>query len=218
VTRRVIQQATDPVAARGPMSTSGRTDESLDPLYPEFAPLAQAIGRAVLGVAGLEKVLLVEIAQRRAHSQPVAEKLGQELRQLETKPAGVLLKALRALGIPAATASRIQDVIEKRNQLVHRFAEFPGMLAAIAMRSGMAEIVRSVDAISIECQALINEIAPTAFGGAEGALGTSLPMLLEMARSVDLDTVDDAHLRSQLELIRQVPQEDLNQLVAEDDE
>jgi hypothetical protein len=172
----------------------------LDPADPSVAPLLQAIGRAVLGAAALEKVLLVDIAQRQAARDGLAKQLARDLSRLERQPAGALLRTLCELGIPAELAAGIEDVIVRRNQLVHRLMEDAQLLAALG-GTGVNRAVERVDELAADCQRLINGIAPDAFAGAERALGAPLPELFQMLQGLDPETVDDERLRAQLELV-----------------
>jgi hypothetical protein len=58
----------------------------LEEMDPAFEPLAQAIGRAVLGAAMVERILLLDITQRLANNQGMTEALRQELGELERPP------------------------------------------------------------------------------------------------------------------------------------
>jgi hypothetical protein len=73
--------------------------EELGPIAPALEPLLLAIGRAMLSAAALEKVLLVDIASRRAQREGLTPKLGDDLARLERLPAGALLQRLQELGI-----------------------------------------------------------------------------------------------------------------------
>jgi len=77
----------------------------------------QAIGRAVLFAAELEKVLLVEIAQRLVGCEGFSQHVGEELSGLERRPAGTLLERLKTFGLAPDLAGRIEHVIERRNRL-----------------------------------------------------------------------------------------------------
>jgi len=79
----------------------------LTPIDLAVAPLMQVVGRAVLGAAALEKVLLVDIADRqvgRAGSPNASE---EQLARIEHQPAGVLLGTLKEFGVPPTLAERI---------------------------------------------------------------------------------------------------------------
>lgn len=186
----------------------------LNPVDEKFLPLAQAIGRAVLGAAGLEKVLLVDIAQRRAKTEGLTDQLGQQLSRLEAQPAGALLRTLRELGMPGDLADGIQDAIGRRNHLVHRFMEDPDVAAAFTTGEGVDRIVERVDELAADCQRLINEVAPVAFSSAEQALGTTLLDLVELAKSADLEAIEDDQLRAQLRLAQNIDADQLNSLLS----
>ncbi|HEX8074772.1 MAG TPA: hypothetical protein VF545_07305 [Thermoleophilaceae bacterium] len=184
----------------------------LDPIEERLRPLAQAIGRAVLGAAALERILLLDLAQRRAAAEGLTKRLERELSTVEVQPAGALLKTLRQLDIPLDLAGRIQEVIGRRNQLVHRFMEDLDVAVAFSTGEGVDPIVERVDGLAADCQSLINEIAPEAFSGAGAALGQTLPELLEQVNAADLDVIEDDRLRAQLEWIRHLDLAELKSL------
>lgn len=190
---------------------------NLDPIEERLQPLAQAIGRAVLGAAALERVLLVEIAQRRAASDGLTKRLEQELATLERKSAGKLLKALREIGIPQDLAERIGELIARRNWLVHHFMEDRDVFLAFVVGHGFEPLVERVDRLAADCQALINEIAPPAFSGAEQVLGATLEQLLEQLQAADLDEIEDDDFRAQLELLHNLDANELRALRKSDD-
>lgn len=165
----------------------------------------QAIGRAVLFAAELEKVLLVEIAQRLVGCEGFSPRVGGELSGLERRPAGTLLERLKTAGLAPDLAARTEHVIERRNRLIHHFLEDGDVLTA--MTGGDAEpVIERIDQLAADCQALINEIAPGAFAGVERAFGASLPELLRAVGAMDLaapenDVLPDA-VRRQLVALR----------------
>lgn len=177
-------------------------ETELDPIEERLQPLAQAIGRAVLGAAALERLLVVDIAQRRATSAGVTKQLERELASLERKPAGRLLKVLRELAIPADLAGRIEEFVARRNWLVHRFMDDPDAFRAFATGHDIQPLVERVDQIAADCQALVNEIAPGAFSGAERALEAPFDELLTRLQALDPNEIDDDELRAQVEMAR----------------
>jgi hypothetical protein len=54
-------------------------DSALDPIDERLLPLAQSIGRAVLGAAALEKILLVDFAHRYGTQRGLRQELEREL-------------------------------------------------------------------------------------------------------------------------------------------
>jgi hypothetical protein len=162
-------------------------DSRLDPMDEEFALLAQSIGRAVMGAAALEKVLLVDIVNRMAQR----EELEQELRELERRPGGKLLEKLRQLGLDIEMAARIQAAIVRRNTLIHHYMEEPEVMAALMTGAGIDALVRDVDSLAVECQQIVNLIAPDAFAGLQQFLGANLPQILHALTALDLDLVED---------------------------
>jgi hypothetical protein len=189
-------------------------DSKPDPIDPKLLPLMQSLGRAVLGAAVLEKILLVDIARRHTEQEGLSERLAQLMTELEPRPAGDLLQVLRRLGLREELAERIRALIRRRNYLVHRFTQDPEVMAAFITGSGLETIVGRIDDFAIDTQQLINEIAPPAFAGAEAVFGISLTGLLEMAASIDLNQIEDQELRAQLLLARSIDPAELGDLGA----
>jgi hypothetical protein len=184
-------------------------DSRLDPMDEEFALLAQSIGRAVMGAAALEKVLLVDIVNRMAQREEQREELDRELRELERRPGGKLLEKLRQLGLNTEMAARIQAAIVRRNRLIHHYMEEPEVMAALMTGAGIDALVGDVDSLAVECQQIVNLIAPDAFAGLQQFLGANLPQLLHALTALDLDLVEDPTLRQQLATLKEL---DLTQL------
>lgn len=186
------------------------THDELDPVDERLAPVTQALGRAVLGAAALEKVLLVDIARRDADRQGLTDELSARLSRLERQSAGALLETLRTLGIDAAHANQIADVIHRRNLLVHHFMEAADVVDAFTRGERIDELVDRIDAVAADCQRIINEIAPPAFSGLETIFGVPIRTLLEQMHTVDLERITDKGLREQLRLARTIVPRDLD--------
>jgi hypothetical protein len=172
----------------------------------EATPLLLAIGRAVLGVAGLEKMLLAELArllvERHAGADEVtSRRVGEELARLERLPAGQLLAELRGLQLAPELDERIGDVIERRNWLVHHIVEDPAIAKAVA--GGEIEpAVKQVEQLALDAAALAVELHSVAGARLAAAIGKSPAELLEMMKAVDPATIDDPDERRQLEAIQ----------------
>lgn len=184
-------------------------DSVLDPMDEALAPLAQAIGRAVIGAAALEKILLVDIANRVAEADGIRQGLERDLRELERRPAGKLLDKLRELGLDAALAARVLAAITRRNRLIHHYMEEPKVMVAFTTGAGLDELVADVDSLAIECQQIINLLAPGAFSGLLNALGVDITALVDTVANVDPAQVNDPKLRQQFEALQEL---DLSQL------
>jgi hypothetical protein len=183
------------------------TDE-LGPIDAGFAPLLLSIGRAVLFASALEKILLVDIARRRAAQDGFVAQLSDDLSKLERQPAGPLLRTLQELGLSDDLAQRISDLILRRNRLVHRFVEDPEVVAALE-GGNVDTVIRQVDAIAVDCQSLVNEIAPDAFGGIERTFGIPLDRLVDVIVSLDPASIKDDRFREQLALIQSADPDEL---------
>ena len=71
-----------------------------------------------------------------------------------------------------------------------------------------------VDQLAIQCQQIINEIGPDALADVDDALGATVAKLIDVVKSVDLDTVENAQLRTQLEMVRAIDAEELESFLA----
>lgn len=176
--------------------------DELEEMDERMVPLAQAIGQVILGAAGLEKLLLVEIVQRLANSSGLTDELAQQVSRLERRPAGPLLKSLRGLGFSDTLAADVDEVVERRNELVHRFLERPDVFEALSNGEGIEGVVESVQELARDINRLMNKIGPNAFGGAEEALGASLSEMFTTLRSIEPNVVEDGRLRRQIEMAR----------------
>jgi len=178
-----------------------------------FAPLAQSIGRAVMGAAALEKVLLVDIVNRMAQREELRAGLERELRDLERRPGGKLLEKLRQLGLNAEMATRIEAVIRGRTRLIHHYIEEPEVMAALMTETGVDALIKDVDSLAVECQQIVNLIAPDAFIGLQQFLGANVPQLVQALTSLDVDLIEDPTLRQQLAALKNLDPTQLRELL-----
>lgn len=191
------------------------TMDELGPIDPAIEPLLLSIGRAVLGAAALEKVLLVDIANRRAQRDGFVLDLGNDLSRLERLPAGALLQTLQQLGIDEDLAGRISELIGRRNRLVHGFMEDAEVIAAFE-RGDVVPLVQRVDDIALDCQRVVNQLAPSAFAGLEQLFGIPLEQLIDVVLTIDPDSIADTRLRDQLSLLRAANIDELRASIAAD--
>lgn len=189
-------------------------DSKLDPINERLMPLVQAIGRAVLGAAALEKVLLVDFIHLYGREHGLRRELEREISELERRPAGKLLGTLRGLGLEGKLAARIESAVHRRNQLVHHFMEDPEVLLSFQTGQGIGRLVERIDQLAIDYQQIINAISPRAFVGMQQLLGGSLSELLETLDTADLDDVSDPRLRSQLAALRTIDPTELKGALA----
>jgi hypothetical protein len=186
----------------------GVPPDELGPVEPGFEPLLISIGRAVLAAAALEKVLLVDIARRRADRDGLVDQLSEDVSKLERQPAGSLLTALKELGLTDELAQRTGELILRRNNLVHRFLEDPVIVSAL--ESGNIDpVIEQVDRVAVDCQTVVNEIAPDAFGGVAQIFGMPVERVVDLVRAVDPASITDERLREQLVLIQSADAEEL---------
>jgi hypothetical protein len=185
------------------------------------SPLLLAIGRAVLGVAGLEKMLLAEIARLLVErhgggDEARRERASKELARLERLPAGQLLAELRGLELARELDERIGDVIERRNWLVHHLVEDPVIAKAVAGEE-IEPAVEQVEQLALDAAALAVELHAVAGTRLAAAIGKSPAELLKIMKSVDPATIEDPDERRQLEAIQAFDDLDVDVLSLGDD-
>ena len=190
------------VLARRALGALGMTAASdLDPIDAHVAPIILALGRAVLGAAALEKILLLDIAQRYISDAGFTAELGAELATLESRPAGALLATLRGLGLTHEVAQEVATVIAQRNIAVHHLMEDADVIAAFG-GADVSQVVARLDQLASDCQRLINVIAPPAFDALQAAFGTTTEELVAKLQAVELEEIDDPRLQAQLRAVR----------------
>jgi hypothetical protein len=131
-------------------------------------PVALAIGHAVIAAAALEKVQLGEIGRRQleADGQPT-QSLTRTLTELESQPAGRLLRKLREQGMADDLAERIDNVLTRRNRMVHGMIEDLAVATALVTGDGIEEVLSWIAKIEADCGALIAELQPLAYASLE---------------------------------------------------
>jgi hypothetical protein len=164
-------------------------------------PLLRAIGRLVWGANLLETVLLLLVLQLREErdGQYPAE---EEFARLEEASAGKLLGLLRNLHIPADLEGRIDEVIDRRNEVVHHMFEMPEVVAAVVSDEGMDAAVKQIEQVALDCGGIGVALFTLAEGALKTKMGKTPAELVEMLAGIDLETVKDARSRRQLESIR----------------
>lgn len=173
----------------------------------EGAPLSVAIGRAVVGAAALEAALTLEAA-RLLHAEHARSgddtdsTLPKELSRLDKLPAGELLKRLRKLGLPGELDKRIDDVIRRRNDLVHRPFEDPELARAVAGRGNVNDVVKRIERLALDCGELAVELEIFAIPKLLELTGQSPEALIELIKAVDPSTISDPRERRQLQAIQ----------------
>lgn len=112
--------------------------------------LLRAIGRLVWGANLLETVLrllVLHLLEERDGQYPA----GEEFARLEEASAGRLLGLLRGLHIPAELEGRIDEVIDRRNEVVHHMFETPEIVAAVVSGEGMDAVVQQIEQVALDC-------------------------------------------------------------------
>jgi hypothetical protein len=172
------------------------------------APFFLAIGRAVLAVSGLEKMLLLEIAgllteHESVESLAAKPELGEELSKLERLTAGGLLRELRKLDLAPDLDKRIGDVIDRRNNLIHHLGNDPQVIKALA-GDGMDAVVTRIEQLALDSAALAAELHVVAAAKLEAMVGKSQAELFEIFKAVDPMTIENADERRQVEAIQEL--------------
>jgi hypothetical protein len=165
----------------------------------EGRPLLVAIGRAVTGVAALEYHLLLELVRIIWERDGSGPETDGEIARLERLTGGQRLRELRRLGLPAELDRRIGDAIERRNLLVHNLFEVPAMLSVV--RGEITAAVEWVERLARDCGELAVELHLFNVDAIEALTGKSLAQMLDMVKSIDVDTVDDPGDRQRLEAL-----------------
>lgn len=159
------------------------------------------MGHVVWAAGALEKSLLLELTRLRGErdGQLPAE---EEISKLERLTAGPLLEHLRKLELPSDLTERIADAIDRRNGLFHRAFEDPDLVRAVAHGERLDAQVKRVEQLAIDCGELAVELQLVATKRLTAMLGIPLEQMVELARSVDVDSIEDARSRRQLEAVR----------------
>jgi hypothetical protein len=172
----------------------------------EVMPFFLAVGRAVLAVSSLEKMLLLETARllvERNTDEGVTSiwKLEQQLSRLERLTAGQLLHELRNLDLSPDLDERIGDVIDRRNDLVHHLIEDPQVVKAMG-GEGMDIVVARIERVALDSAALAVELHTVAAAKLEAILGKTQAELAEIVKAVDPGPIEDPRARKQVEAMQ----------------
>ena len=150
--------------------------------------------------------MLADLIHRRLVRDGPEEIFGRRLvSQLERKPAGVLLAALRELGYGDETAKEIAAVIDGRNNFIHRLFEDPGFIEVIAVRAGVESLVARVETVVEEIYVIVKKLEPEVTAESENVFGRSGSELLKLMREIDPSDFADEEERRQLEAIQRLP-------------
>lgn len=149
----------------------------------------------------LEVVLLLLVVQLRddREGEFPTEK---EFAYLEEASAGKRLGLLRKLDIPSDLEARIDDAIDRRNRIIHHMFECPEIVGAVISGKGIDAAVEQIEQVALDCGKLGVELYAVAGPQFEAKVGKTPAELVEILGSVELDSVEDPHLREQLEAVR----------------
>jgi hypothetical protein len=163
--------------------------------------LMRAIGRLVCGANLLETVLLMMVLQLRGDRDGQLPSQ-EEFAYLEEASAGRRLGLLRELDIPADLEARIDDVIERRNRIVHHIFETPEIVVPALTGEGIEAAVKHVEQVALDCGTIGVELYAVAGPALEAKLGKGPVELIEILGSIDVDSIEDSRFREQLEVVR----------------
>jgi double-stranded uracil-DNA glycosylase len=169
--------------------------------------LLTALGQVIVAAAALEGNLRLELARLLFAAQTgreVAEgkTFGEQVAELETLTAGRLLGRLREQGLPEDLERRIDDVISRRNRLVHHLFEDPQLVMAIAGSKESDDAVGELQQLALDCAALSVELQLFALPKIEALLGASKEELLDFVLSLDPAQIQPQAEREQVEAIQ----------------
>lgn len=170
-------------------------------------PLLTALGQVIVAVAALEGNLRLELARllfaAHAGQEVTGDKaLGKQVAELETLTAGRLLGRLREQGLPEDLERRIDDVISRRNRLVHHLFEDPQLVKAIAGNKEPNDAVGELQLLALDCASLSVELQLFALPKIEALLGASKEELLDLVLSLDPVQIQPQAEREQVEAIQ----------------
>jgi double-stranded uracil-DNA glycosylase len=165
------------------------------------------LGRAVLGAAALEFNLRLELARlliAARDDEEVAsdERLGKRLAEISTLTAGRLRGQLRDRGLPPDLDRRIDDVVSRRNRVVHHLFEDPRLVRAARDDEAEDEAVAYLEELALDCAGLSLELQAFAIPRIEARLGASGAQLLDVVLSADPTRIEGRAEREQLEAIQ----------------
>lgn len=165
----------------------------------QAVPFLAALGRAVVGVAALEANLRMELARLLAIEHGSDDgRLMKELARIERLTGGQLLGELRKHGLPEDLEARIDEAVERCNQVVHRLFEQPDVIEALASGPGRHALIDRIDQLSLDCGSLAVELQTFALSRLEDATGRSSAELLDLVLAADPASLDGVE-RSKLE-------------------
>jgi TDG/mug DNA glycosylase family protein len=170
----------------------------------QAVPLLASVGRAVLGVAGLEVNLRLELVRLLSAAHASEEDLLlKRLARAERMTGGQLLRELAKLGLPKDLEARIDDVVERRNRLVHHLFEQPEMIAALEPGPAREAAIEQIDLLALDCGGLAVELQTFALSRIEDATGRSRQQLLDLVLSADPAALDGVQ-RTKLEAAQKI--------------
>ena len=172
---------------------------------PPFKRVLLAMGHTVTAAATLEKTLGIMIAHRLVdqHEGSKAE-LADLLMANQKRTAGRLLNLLKGYGISADLAERIDDVVKRRNLLVHPPLEDPQILAALTRGEGATEVAAEILVLAEDCDRLNRELQPAAMEGVESATGMTIPEMMALTESFDASKITDPERRAFVEKFQEM--------------
>jgi hypothetical protein len=158
------------------------------------AVIKKAIGSTVIAAAGLERTLVGEIYRM----QRLADLPTEDVEAFETLSGGKLLGKLRKQGIDDALAVRIDDLLVRRNKLVHGFLDDIEVARSLMNGDGFDEVRSGVERLGTECGVLAKEMQSEIAHEIEAVLGMPLKEIARRLTVADLSQVEDPKQRAEL--------------------
>ncbi len=108
---------------------------------------------------------------------------------------GRLAGKLRNLGLEHSLVSRVEEVVRRRNHVVHHLLKEPATLRAVFKGEGMAEVVTDLEELASEIRSVGDAIARPAFAGMDALLPLPVTEAIEKIQALDIQEEDPAPLK-----------------------
>jgi double-stranded uracil-DNA glycosylase len=176
-------------------------------LEEQAIPFLAGLGQVVVAAAALESNLRLELACCIAAAETGQEStggkaLGEQVAKIETLTAGQLLRRLSEKGLPEELERRIDDVISRRNRLIHHLFEDPRLVNSVVQTEAADDAVEQLQRLALDCAALSVELQMFALPKIESLTGVSKEQLLDSVLSLDAAQIPQQAKREQLEAIQ----------------
>ncbi len=161
--------------------------------------IASVIGATVIAAASLEKSLLGAVILREGG---VASLTPKQITIFESETGGQLLGRLRGKGMDAPLVDRADDLIKRRNKLIHGLFEDVDVARAMTHGDGFDELRDGIEQLGMECHALSQELQLDHKRAVEDGFGMSLSEIATAFMKVNPSVIEDPAQREELERVR----------------